>query len=452
MNGFGGCCTFKSLCIHNGSYYLPEGMSRNSMLRVPRKRCVATGGMHAMVAAADVVVEKFGGDDTTRSGTCRTRWGSDSALKEVWREIQGCNDWCELVEPLHPHLRREIIRYGEFVNASYKGFDFDPSSRSYLNCKYGKKSILREVGLHTSNYDVTKYIYATPNVVYVFTQEKACSRWVGYVAVASDAEVKRLGRRDIVVSFRGTMNISEWIVNLMSSLTAARMNMHDPQPEVKVESGFLNLYTSDDARNNKLGKGSCREQLLSEIRRLIDLYKDEEVSITLTGHSMGSSLALLFGYDLAELGLNNVGNKSKKKKIPITVYSFAGPRVGNVEFKKRCEELGVKVLRVVNVNDPITKLPGIFFNENFRVFQWKFKTCFCYAHVGVELPLDFFTMRDPSCVHDLGHMIRMLRCPAIERGGESLASWIDLGQLLVGMNRAIDAAANVCKTVRSLGF
>ncbi|KMZ64865.1 Phospholipase A1 [Zostera marina] len=421
---------------------LPERMRRNGngMLRVRRKRC-----------AAMVMMGKDGGNDASGSaGIFRSRWGPNSALKEVWREIQGCNDWCELMEPLHPHLRREIVRYGEFVKASYKGFDFDPNSRSYLNCKYGKKSILRESGLCSSNYDVTKYIYATPDVVDIFTQEKTCSRWVGYVAVSSDTEVKRLGRRDIVVSFRGTMNISEWIVNLMSSLTTAKMNLHHPQPDIKVESGFLNLYTS---RNNKLNQGSCREQLLSEIRRLIDLYKDEEVSITLTGHSMGSSLALLFGYDIAELGLNHVGEKSKKKKIPITVYSFAGPRVGNVEFKKRCEELEVKVLRVVNVNDPITKLPGVFFNENFRVFfPWKLKTCFCYAHVGVELSLDFFTMRDPSCVHDLGHMITLLRCPAIERSGESLTDWMNLGQLLLRLKIAIDAAFTICKTVQSLGF
>lgn len=84
--------------------------------------------------------------------------------------------------------------------------------------------------------------------------------------------------------------------------------------------------------------------------------------------------------------------------IPITAFSFGGPRVGNSAFKERCEELGAKVfgakvLRIVNVNDPITKLPGVLLNENFRVLGGRYELpwCYsCYAHVGVELALEFF--------------------------------------------------------------
>ncbi|KAK4422110.1 Galactolipase DONGLE, chloroplastic [Sesamum alatum] len=196
----------------------------------------------------------------------------------------------------------------------------------------------------------------------------------------------------------------------MSSLTPARLDPHDPRPNVKVEAGFLSLYTSNE-RGSKFGVGSCREQLLSEVSRLVNKHRDEEISITLAGHSMGSSLALLLAYDIAELGLNKPSNN---KEIPVTVFSFGGPRVGNSGFKKRCEELGVKVLRVVNVNDPITKLPGVVFNENFRGFGGGFEfpwSCSCYAHVGVELMLDFFKMHNPSCVHDLENYIGLLKCP-----------------------------------------
>ncbi|KAF2300114.1 hypothetical protein GH714_009118 [Hevea brasiliensis] len=129
---------------------------------------------------------------------------------------------------------------------------------------------------------------------------------------------------------------------------------------------------------------------------------------------MGSSLALLLAYDISELGLNKLNNPSTN--IPVTVFSFGGPRVGNAGFKERCEELGVKVLRIVNVNDPITKLPGIFLNENFRVLGGRYQfpwSCSCYAHVGVELVLDFFNMQNPSCVHDLEAYISSLlsKCP-----------------------------------------
>ncbi|KAA8531335.1 hypothetical protein F0562_006044 [Nyssa sinensis] len=336
---------------------------------------------------------------------------TSSALACVWREIQGCNNWENLVEPLDPLLRHEIIRYGVFVTACYKAFDFDTNSRRYLNCKYGKKNMFREVGLEESGYEVTKYIYATPDINIPVQSGTCCGRWIGYVAVSSDDQVRKLGRRDIVMTFRGTVTNPEWIANFMSSLTPARLDPHNPRPEVKVEAGFLSLYTSEES-DCKFGLESCREQLLSEVSRLLNKYKGEEMSITLAGHSMGSSLALLLAYDIAELGLNRVHDSNQE--IPVTVFSFGGPRVGNSSFKERCEELGVKVLRIVNVNDPITKMPGVVFNENFRVLGGVYElpwSCSCYAHVGVELPLDYFNMQDLSCVHDLETYISLLKCP-----------------------------------------
>ncbi|XP_058103531.1 phospholipase A1-Ialpha2, chloroplastic-like [Magnolia sinica] len=333
------------------------------------------------------------------------------SLATIWREIQGSNDWKDLVEPLHPLLREEIIRYGEFVAACYKAFDLDPSSKRYLNYKYGKKKMLREVGMEGCGYKITKYIYATPDLNIPIQNGRCRGRWIGYVAVSSDDEVRRLGRRDVVITFRGTVTNTEWVVNFMSSFTGARLDPQNPRLDVKVESGFLNLYTSSDDSTSKFGHGSCREQLLSEVSRIINEYEDEEMSITVAGHSMGSALAMILAYDVAELGLN----KTKSRyRIPITVYSFGGPRAGNSGFKERCEELGVKVLRIVNVNDPITKLPGVLLNGNFRVFGRRYElpwSCSCYAHMGVELALNFFKMQNPSCVHDLETYISLLRCP-----------------------------------------
>ncbi|KAM3702624.1 hypothetical protein ACJW31_04G038600 [Castanea mollissima] len=359
--------------------------------------------------AASYVATKTAATTAVSSRALKTS-STTTSLSHFWREVHGLNNWENLVEPLHPLLRREIIRYGEFVTACYKAFDLDPNSKRYLNCKYGKKNMLNEVGMENSGYKVTKYIYATPDINIPIQNDAPCGRWIGYVAVSDEESVRRLGRRDIVITFRGTVTNHEWIANLMSSLTPARLDPHNPRPEVKVEAGFLSLYTSDES-DSKFGLGSCREQLLSEVSRLLTKYKGEELSISIAGHSMGSSLALLLAYDIAELGLNK-GNSSQEK--PITVFSFGGPRVGNSGFKQRCEELGVKVLRIVNVNDPITKMPGVFLNENFRVFGDRYElpwSCSCYAHVGVELVLDFFNMQNPSCVHDLGTYISLLKCP-----------------------------------------
>ncbi|MBA0599776.1 galactolipase DONGLE, chloroplastic [Gossypium raimondii] len=333
-------------------------------------------------------------------------------LSHLWREVQGSNNWENLLEPLDPLLRNEIIRYGEFVAACYKAFNLDSSSKRYLNCKYGKKNMLKEIGMENSGYEVSKYIYATPDVNIPIQNGATCGRWIGYVAVSSDEAVKRIGRRDLLITFRGTVTNHEWVANFMSSLTPARLDPHNPRPQVKVESGFLSLYTSEEA-DSKFGLESCRQQLLSEVSRLVNKYKGEELSITLAGHSMGSALALLLAYDIAELGLNRT-DTNHQDQIPITVFSFGGPRVGNSSFKQRCEELGVKVLRIANVNDPITKLPGVFFNENLRVLGGRYElpwSCSCYAHVGVELALDFFNVQNPSCVHDLETYISLLRWP-----------------------------------------
>ncbi|XP_031479041.1 phospholipase A1-Ialpha2, chloroplastic-like [Nymphaea colorata] len=335
---------------------------------------------------------------------------SKNSLAGMWREIQGSNNWKGLLEPLNPILKNEIIRYGEFVMACYHAFDLDPSSKRYCNCKYGRNRILEEVGLESSGYEITKYIYATPDISIPLQDASCSSRWIGYVAVSTGKEIKRLGRRDILISFRGTVTSFEWVANFMSALTPARLDPHEPRLDVMVELGFLSLYTSTD-RSCKFGHRSCRDQLLAEVSRIINKYRGEEVSITVAGHSMGSSLAMLLAYDIAELGLNRIG---PKQEIPITVYSFAGPRVGNSGFKRRCEELGLKVLRVVNVNDPVTKVPGVFLNENFRVLgeRGELPWCHsCYIHVGVELALNFFKMRNPACVHDLEAYLGLLKCP-----------------------------------------
>ncbi|CAL0308250.1 unnamed protein product [Lupinus luteus] len=360
-----------------------------------------------------------------------TKTAKATGLINFWREVQGCNNWENLLDPLHPLLREEIIRYGNFVTASYKAFDLEPTSKRYLKYKYGKKNMFKQIGMENCGYEVTKYIYATPDINIIPMQNSSSTsnfgRWIGYVAVSSDEAVKKLGRRDILLTFRGTVTNQEWITNFMSSLTPAMFDAHNPRPNVMVESGFLSLYTSDES-SCKFGLESCREQLLSEVSRLLNKYKGDKVSISLAGHSMGSALALLLAYDLAELGLNktnyhNVTNPSVNElsstsnninEIPLTVFSFGGPRVGNYDFKIRCEELGVKVLRIANCNDPITKLPGFLFNENFRVLGGKYEfpwSCSCYAHVGVELMLDFFNVQNPSCVHDLESYIALLKRP-----------------------------------------
>ena len=175
------------------------------------------------------------------------------------------------------------------------------------------------------------------------------SSWIGYVAVCQDkAEIARLGRRDVVIALRGTATPLEWLENFRATLTpipGAELSDDDQAP--MVETGFLSLYTA--------GSKSLQDSIREEISRILRRYPNEPLSITFTGHSLGAALATLAAYDI----------KTTFEQTPlVTVISFGGPRVGNRSFRSLVEKQGVKILRIVNPSDLITKLPGIVIDNN----------------------------------------------------------------------------------------
>ncbi|XP_077248063.1 phospholipase A1-Igamma1, chloroplastic-like [Tasmannia lanceolata] len=346
---------------------------------------------------------------------------ANKKLADCWREIHGQDNWSGLLDPMDPLLRAELIRYGEMAQACYDAFDFDPFSKYCGGCKYIRRKFFEPLGLADHDYKVTRFLYATStnNLLNFFKISRRThnwsdhANWIGYIAVSSDAMTKRLGRRDITIAWRGTVTELEWIENLTDLLIpiAPEINCcHDPM--VKVERGFLNLYTSKK-EDYRFCKYSVREQILDEVSDLVRQYSNEELSISVTGHSLGSALAMLSAYDIAETGLNVVSDGCN---IPVSVFSFSGPRVGNRRFKKRIEGLGVKVLRVVNVHDMVPNVPGILVNENMPLFvRWLLDWLpWSYRHVGVKLELDhkhspfLRDTVDPTCLHNLEAHLHLL--------------------------------------------
>lgn len=338
------------------------------------------------------------------------------AIKDRWREYQGDNNWEGLLDPIDSGLRSEILRYGEFARAAYTCFDFDPSSPSYATCRFPKGSLLPRAGLPATGYQVTRHLTATSGTAPWLPFSPRTS-WIGYVAVCVDPdEIDRLGRRDIVVALRGTATVLEWVENLRATLT--HLGPVAPRAaEPMVESGFWSLFTS--------GRQSLRDQVRCELRRLLDKYSRgpaPPVSLTVTGHSLGAALAVLTAYDITT-ALEDDGPSTT------TVVSFGGPRVGNASFRRGLEEAGTKVLRIVNADDIIPKVPpAVFVAEEeqgaaedvetgeeesgawWRLPSWlASKTGWAYADVGRELRLSGGqrTANVVAC-HDLGLYLNLV--------------------------------------------
>ncbi|TYH05263.1 hypothetical protein ES288_A08G068800v1 [Gossypium darwinii] len=367
-----------------------------------------------------------------KHGSFLTHSNSDKLAKN-WMEYQGINNWEGLLDPLDDTLRSEILRYGQFVEAAYRSFDFDTSSPTFGSCKFSKNSLLTRSCIRETGYKPIKNLRATCGIQlpgwidggpsWVSTQ----SSWVGYVAVCQDKEeIARLGRRDVVVAFRGTATCLEWLENLRATLTS----LLDDVPNVDsngggamVESGFLSLYTS--------GNASCpslQSMVREEIGRVLEAYGDEPLSLTITGHSLGAALATLAAYDIN----SNFGDAP-----PVTVISFGGPRVGNQSFRCQLEKRGTKILRIVNSDDLITKVPGFVIENNDMAVNVAGLTSWVQKRVE-EAQLVYA---------DLGQELRLSskECPHLSKGGvascHELSTYLELVNGFVGSNCPVRATA-----------
>ncbi|XP_031097318.1 phospholipase A1-Ibeta2, chloroplastic-like [Ipomoea triloba] len=333
-----------------------------------------------------------------------------NTLGSRWRDYHGRNDWAGLLDPLDENLRRELIRYGEFIQAAYHCFHSSPATSAEEGPSHP-----RDVALPDRSYKVTKSLYATSSIGLPKWVDDAApdlgwmtqrSSWMGYVAVCDDRnEIQRMGRRDIVIALRGTSTCLEWVENVRDLLVQMPGQNDPSQVQAKVECGFLNLYQTSGENIPSLA-----QSVVDEVQRLIEQYKGEPLSITVTGHSLGAALALLVADELSTC---------TPDAPPVAVFSFGGPRVGNRGFANRLDAKNVKVLRIVNNQDVITKVPGMFVNESLdkKLRESEVATGllnmlddsmpWAYSHVGIELRVDT-TMSpflrpdaDVACCHDL---------------------------------------------------
>lgn len=189
-----------------------------------------------------------------------------------WRELNGANYWKGLLDPLDVDLRKNIINYGELSQAAYTGLNRERRSRYAGSCLFRRKDFLSRVDVSNPNlYEITKFIYAMctvslPDDFMIKPLSKAAwskqSNWMGFVAVATDEGKEVLGRRDVVVAWRGTIRVLEWMDDLDISLVPASEivrpgSANDP----RVHGGWLSVYTSTDP-GSRYNKQSARYQVI----------------------------------------------------------------------------------------------------------------------------------------------------------------------------------------------
>ena len=151
------------------------------------------------------------------------------------------------------------------------------------------------------------------------------------------------GGDTLVLSFRGSENLQNWVENLKIAKTDRNMSCAG----CKVHSGFFDCWRSLSAR------------MVGELRALRASRPLAEVFVT--GHSLGAAIAMIAAYEL-----------EYEEGIPVAgVYTFGQPRVGNAAFQAFCNARAPRrTWRLTHWRDPVPHLP-------LRSMG--------FAHVGTEI-------------------------------------------------------------------
>ena len=155
-------------------------------------------------------------------------------------------------------------------------------------------------------------------------------------------------QKRISVVFRGTDSKLDWYYNFNFRQKLLYKN-------VRVHEGFY----------RQLHSNGSYQLLVDVVKEQLEKYPNYEIIVS--GHSLGGALSTLFGFEL-----------SKEIQNKITIYSFASPRVGNLNFKKKfTERKNLKHFRVTYKRDIVPSFPMLNYHHvgtHIKLVQDNFKT------------------------------------------------------------------------------
>ncbi|KAI9146253.1 Alpha/Beta hydrolase protein [Paraphysoderma sedebokerense] len=170
-----------------------------------------------------------------------------------------------------------------------------------------------------------------------------------FIASVYDSEIDTkmyIARNDeqkrIIVGFRGTASLRNWIENLQFWRTEYPFEYDTAGLSKKpyVHQGFLNIYNAV--------RDELRAYLMHEVSVNVGY------SVNFVGHSLGGALASLAVVDSFYM-LRSISGFNPSRQLKVTTVN--GPRVGNDAFSQLLDSLGVDKFRIINENDLVPQLP-----------------------------------------------------------------------------------------------
>eukprot|EP01029_Cantina_marsupialis_P026179 TRINITY_DN696_c0_g2_i2.p1 TRINITY_DN696_c0_g2~~TRINITY_DN696_c0_g2_i2.p1 ORF type:complete len:282 (+),score=69.35 TRINITY_DN696_c0_g2_i2:139-984(+) len=157
-------------------------------------------------------------------------------------------------------------------------------------------------------------------------------------------------RRSIGVSFRGTNDVHQWVIDAEFPHHSNFAGVHGAD----VEHGFYSCYSE------------IRDSLWASIAARVKKYGFRDIE--LTGHSLGGSTASLAAFELSQV--YNVRN----------VYTMGAPRTGNRKYSEELHRRVPVFYRLVHYRDLVPRVPGtflgyhhepreVFYNEEFTSYK-----------------------------------------------------------------------------------
>eukprot|EP01094_Clydonella_sp_ATCC50884_P025480 TRINITY_DN6707_c0_g1_i1.p1 TRINITY_DN6707_c0_g1~~TRINITY_DN6707_c0_g1_i1.p1 ORF type:complete len:287 (-),score=89.98 TRINITY_DN6707_c0_g1_i1:346-1206(-) len=132
----------------------------------------------------------------------------------------------------------------------------------------------------------------------------------------------------IIVSFRGSSSIRNWIEDLEN----IRSEPYKNSTTMRIGDGWWNAYLS------------IRKEVLNGVAALVAQHPTSPIAVT--GHSLGAAVAATCALDLVESGYPNT-----------YLYDYGEPRVGNADYASYAAQQIKAYFRVVNGDDIVPTLP-----------------------------------------------------------------------------------------------